>query len=497
MSDKRQVAAAVAASVFGGMVIGILLTTNLSWMSTGLAVERPAARAFAGTHRDASQRMFVGIARQAIPAVVSITSEKVVKPRSSLPEYFPEDDFFKRFFRFDDRQEEYRQEGLGSGVIVDPKGYIMTNYHVIKDAEAINVLFEGRQYSARVVGTDPPTDVAVLRIDRRDLPSLPLGDSDGLEIGEWVLAIGSPFSLSLEHTVTAGIISAKGRSELGLGTDIRYQDFIQTDAAINPGNSGGALVNLDGELIGINTAIIAGHFGGNLGIGFAIPVNMARKVMDELIAYGQVVRGYLGAYIKTPDAELSEALGLSGNGGAVVVDVETGSPAERAGLERYDTIVAVDGQAIGDDQHLSNLIADYGPGTRVRLDIVRDGRSKKLTVILEERPETRTKPQTDTAPRTGGSRRLGLAVAELTEPLAERYGYTAKERGVLVTEVEAGSPAEAKGITPGDLIIEVNRTPIRSVHEFEAIVGKARRGQILLLQIKSRDTQTFVAIKVE
>lgn len=493
----------IAFSIFIGIVVGLVIASNFSWTGNGLADEEvnavePSLQTpteavtsdFAGT-----SRAFVEIVKRVNPTVVSITSEKVIKVRNPFADFFNEDDFFRRFFRIPgDGEREFRQQGLGSGVIVDPRGYVLTNYHVVKDADEINVVIDKKEYDAKVIGQDPATDIAVVKIDKNNLAAATLGDSDKLEVGEWVLAIGNPFDLSLEHSVTAGIISAKGRSGLRLGGEVSYQDFIQTDAAINPGNSGGALVNLKGEVIGINTAIIAGNTGGNLGIGFAIPINMAKRVMDELIAHGKVIRGYLGVRIDTPDAELSEALGLKENEGAVVVEVQKDTPAEKAGLEKYDVIVEVDGQTIEDAQHLTNLIASYDPGKRVNLKIIRDGKVKHISVRLGERPET-----SSAAPRISQSSsvtaRLGLQVTELTNRLAREYGYEGEE-GVLVSEVRSNSVAYEKGIRRGDLIKEVNRRKVKSVREFETIVEKLDVGKIVLFQIQRGRNNNFVAMKV-
>jgi serine protease Do len=493
----------IAFSIFIGILVGLVIASNFSWTHNGLAEEelntvktslessKPAIKSdFEGT-----SRAFVEIVKRVNPTVVSITSEKVVKVRNPLADFFNDDDFFRRFFRIPgDGEREFRQQGLGSGVIVDPSGYILTNYHVVKDADEINAVIDKKEYDAKIIGTDPATDIAVIKIDKKNLPAVTLGNSDELEVGEWVLAIGNPFDLSLEHTVTAGIISAKGRSGLRLGGEVNYQDFIQTDAAINPGNSGGALVNLQGELIGINTAIIASNTGGNLGIGFAIPINMAKGVMDQLIAHGKVIRGYLGVYIDTPDAELSEALGLKENEGAVIVEVQKDTPADRAGLKKYDVIVEVDGQKIEEAQQLTNLIASYDPGKRVNLKIVRDGKVKNIPVKLGERPET-SKETPRIAKSSSVTARLGLQVTELTNRLAREYGYEGDE-GVLVSDVRPNSVAYEKGIRRGDLIKEVNRKKVRSVREFEIIVEKLEVGKIVLFQIKRGGSNNFIAMKV-
>ncbi|RMF58089.1 MAG: Do family serine endopeptidase, partial [Calditrichaeota bacterium] len=446
-------------SVLTGTMIGLVLASKLDWTGRGLADEEPTPPAFTtpqthplvGSDLEATSRAFVEIAKRVTPTVVSITSEKVVRVRDPFADFFGHDDFFRRFFRVPDGgEQEYRQHGLGSGVIVSPDGYILTNYHVVKDADEISVVMNGEQIKARIVGTDPASDIAVVKIDRRNLPAIVLGDSDKLEVGEWVLAIGSPFDLRLEHTVTSGIISAKGRT-LNLSRELTYQDFIQTDAAINPGNSGGALVNIRGELIGINTAIYAGNTGGNVGIGFAIPINLAKSVMDDLIAHGKVVRGYLGVVISTPDEQVSKALKLKDRHGALVNEVVKGTPADRAGLKKYDMIVEVDGKKIRDSQMLTNLIARYSPGARVRLKVIRDGRVKEITVELEERPgETESQP---VFARNDVLGRLGLELADLTRRLADRYAIDETE-GVVITRVHTRSVAQEKGLRPGDLITE-------------------------------------------
>lgn len=492
----------VVLSVFVGIFVGLVIASKFSWTHNGLADEEVALgetsfeqpQSVINSDLKSTNRAFVEIAKKVTPTVVSITSEKLVKIRNPFSDFFKNDDLFRRFFRIPgDGEQEYRQRGLGSGVIVDSKGYILTNYHVIKDADEVNVVIDKNEYEATIVGTDPATDVAVIKIDKKSLPAAIVGDSDKLEVGEWVLAIGSPFSLSLEHTVTAGIISAKGRSGLALGSEVNYQDFIQTDAAINPGNSGGALVNLKGELIGINTAIIAGNYGGNLGIGFAIPINIAKHVMDELITHGKVIRGYLGVWIQTPDAELSESLGLKENKGAVVSDIVEDGPADKAGLKKLDVIIEVDRKKIDDAQELTNLIASYNPGSTVNLKIIRDGKIKNIPVTLGERPESRTeKPH---VARRSVLDRLGLEVTNLSDRLARNYGYE-DETGVLVTKVRSGSVAEDKNIRSGDLIKEVNRKQVESVQELENIVEKLDAGDIVLFQIKRGRTNNFVAMKV-
>ncbi|MFQ5649351.1 MAG: Do family serine endopeptidase [bacterium] len=489
-------------SVFLGVIIGLVLASNLSLTRNGFAdddsspavVNSAQPLQVGNSDLEATSRAFVAIAKKVTPAVVSITSEKVVKVQDPFSNFFNNDDFFKRFFRAPRGEQEYRQRGLGSGVIVASNGYILTNYHVVKDADEISVMLDRKPYQAEVVGTDPATDIAVVKIDKANLPTIAIGNSHKLEVGEWVLAIGSPFDLRLQHTVTSGIISAKGRT-LNLSGELTYQDFIQTDAAINPGNSGGALVNIRGELIGINTAIYAGNTGGNIGIGFAVPIDLAKQVMDDLISHGEVVRGYLGVFINTPDAELSEALKIKDNQGAVVTQVVEGTPAAKAGLKEYDVIVEVDGHKIADAQALTNLIASYKPGQKVKLEVIRDGKEKTITVKLEQRPSSKEEVRRTAPHEDEVTARLGLELSNLTRQLADRYGYETEE-GVLVTEVRRNSVAEEKGMRPGDLITEIDRQPVRNLSDLERIASKFESGQIVLFQIKRGRNSHFIAMKV-
>jgi len=498
MSRFKSNALVIALSVSLGLMIGLVVASHFEWANEGLASHQPVAtqtqseNAISSSDIESTSRAFVEIAKRITPTVVSITSEKVIRVRDPFADFFGNDDFFRRFFRVpDDGEREYRRNGLGSGVIVSSDGYILTNYHVIKDADEINVVLDKDELQAEIVGTDPATDLAVLKINKDNLPTIKLGDSDKLEVGEWVLAVGSPFQLSLEHTVTSGIVSAKGRA-LNLGTELTYQDFIQTDAAINPGNSGGALVNIKGELIGINTAIYSGNTGGNLGIGFAIPVNLAKHVMDDLIDQGKVVRGYLGVRIGPLDSEMAQALTMENKQGAVVVEVQEETPAARAGLKKYDVIVGVDGRQIDDPQMLTNLIASYGPGDRINVKVVRDGETRSFSITLTERPS-----EGSAASVTPSSviSKLGIDVTELTDRLAERYGYS-EDQGVLITEVTRGSVAEEKGLRAGDLVVEVNRQKVSSVSDLVAQLDQLSTGEIVLFQVKRQRATQFVAMKI-
>ncbi|MDZ7261345.1 MAG: Do family serine endopeptidase [candidate division KSB1 bacterium] len=433
MVKSKKITWLVFLSIAVGLIAGLILASNLDWTfqsrasstTTGvkLGSDEPVPQELLDLEK--TSRAFVAIVKKVSPTVVTITSEKTVKVRHPFSDFFGED--FFRFFQLP--EGDVIQRGLGSGVIVSPDGYILTNHHVIKDADELNVLIEKEEYDAKVIGSDPKTDVAVIKIDKKDLPTIKFGDSDQLEVGEIVLAIGSPFSAALERTVTHGIVSAKGRTGLQIGgAELSYQNFIQTDAAINPGNSGGALVNLQGELVGINTAIVGQA---NVGIGFAIPINMAKWVMEQLLDKGKVVRGWLGVYIGPVDRKMARALGLDKAEGALVSEVVEDSPAGEAGVKAGDVIIEFDGKPIKDDNHLMNLVASYDPGSRVSMKIVRDGKEKILNVKLGERPDEAVAAAPSVEEKTG----LGIRVQNLTRALAERYGYK-NEEGVLVTDVQ-------------------------------------------------------------
>jgi len=442
-------------------------------------------------------KAFAGIAEKASPAVVSIKAEKTVTqeyltmPQWPFGERFDpfEDDFFDFFFhrrspRRPSPRPKRRQLSQGSGFIVASDGYILTNNHVVGDADKVVVkLVNGREFTAKILGTDPETDVALLKIDANDLPSLQLADSDSLEVGEWVLAIGNPFGLS--HTVTAGIVSAKGRSGLRLA---EYEDFIQTDAAINPGNSGGPLINLDGNVVGINSAIIGP--GGNVGIGFAIPVNMAKAVYDQLKKGEPVIRGFLGVGIQNLTPEFAEAFGLDKNTkGVLIPEVQKDSAAEKAGLKRNDIIVEFNGKPVETANQLQHRVATLKPGTKVKVVVLRDGKRETLTVKLAKRP---SRDEIAGAPAES-LKDLGLSVQALTDDIAERYGYQ-DLTGVVVTSVEPGSEAARKGIKPGMLIMEVNRKPIKNIKEFNKAISRAAKGMPILFLITDGQHARFLVL---
>lgn len=446
----------------------------------------PAPKDFSNT--------FSQVVQSVSPAVVTITSERVVKRegrrfRHPFEDFFG-DDFFR--FYFDFPEGESRSTILGSGVIVDAgKGHILTNNHVVEGADQISILLEDeRRFEATVVGTDAPSDLAVLHIDADNLSSARLGDSDELKVGEWVLAIGSPFSESLSHTVTAGIVSAKGRSQVLGGVD--YQDFIQTDAAINPGNSGGALVNLEGELVGINTAIATGGFSrGNVGVGFAIPINLVKNIMTDLINEGRVIRAWLGVYIQDVDDGIAKALDLSDREGVLVNKIVQDSPAEKAGIKVEDVIVEFNGEKVRDSAHLKNLVSTTRPDTRSTLKIIRKGRDRTVRVDLAEFPAD----QAVLASRRDESPSLGLKVEDVSAPEARRFRLDEGVSGVVVVEVSPNSSAARAGIRPGDLITRVGDKEITSERDFRKAIGDQEKGQTLLFLVHRQGSPLFVPVE--
>jgi serine protease Do len=359
-------------------------------------------------------------------------------------------------------------------VIVTPDGTIITNNHVIDGASDIKVfLSDNREFQAKLVGADPKTDVAVLRIDATGLPTLPLGDSTKLQVGDLVLAIGDPFGIG--RTATMGIVSATGRGNLGIEN---YEDFIQTDASINPGNSGGALIDLHGDLIGINTAILSGGSGGNQGIGFAIPIAMARNVMDQIVHHGKVVRGYLGVHIQPVSPEIAKQFGLGQPHGVLIGDVSPDTPGARAGLKRGDVVLEVNGQAVDQANQLQLQISQMAPGTPVKLQIWRDGKAQDLTVTLGELPEKAEK--TSEGENSGGALE-GVDVQNLTPEIAQQLNLSAGTRGVVVTSVDPASPAAASGLERGVVIQEVNHKPVSNIAQFRQALEASGNQPVLLL----------------
>lgn len=434
---------------------------------------------------------FAEIVAKVKPGVVAIATESKARagPNNRGAPFEPGTPF--EFF-FGLPQPDFRpRQGQGSGVIVTHEGeyFILTNYHVIRGADEINVeLTDQRHYPAEVVGTDSLSDLAALRIDAGDLPPVSWGRSADLRVGEWVLAVGNPFAL--EHTVTQGIISALGRARFGA----EYGSFIQTSAAINPGNSGGPLVNLKGELVGINTAIVT-RSGGDQGIGFAIPVDLARDVLSQLIESGEVRRGMLGIGISNVGALMAEALGMESTRGVLVERVSEDSGAEKAGLQREDVILAVDGDPVGNVTELKSRIGATPPGTEVEIEFLRDGKRRKVTVELGEVTQealARGRSREEEAETTS----LGIRLRNLTPELAEQLGYAEAEGGVLITGVRPGSEAARRMLRRGDLIVEVNRKPVTSVKEYREIIEELDSGAAVLFRVRRGEANRLVALRL-
>ncbi len=414
------------------------------------------------------------------PAVVNIATEGHVQMR--LNPLF-NDPFFRRFFNIPDQLPERKTQALGSGVIIDStRGLVVTNNHVIANADQIRVkLRDGRVLDAELVGSDPDTDVAVIRIPPKDLTALPLADSDALRVGDFVVAIGNPFGLG--QTVTSGIVSALARSGLGIG---EYEDYIQTDASINPGNSGGALVNLRGELVGINTAIFS-QSGGNIGIGFAIPVNNVRQVVDQLVKYGEVRRGFLGVELQDLNPDLAQAFGITQTEGAVIASVAQGSPADKAGLRQGDVVVAVNGRTVRSAFDVRNQIGLTRAGEKVELEVVREGSRKKITTKVSERESEQASAGGATGVRNPVL--AGATFSDIPDSIPEYEG----ESGVFVADVERGSRAWRSGLRPGDLITSVQRQRVRNLDQFLELV-QAESGQ-LLVGVRRGNGAAFMVLK--
>lgn len=418
---------------------------------------------------------FADVAERVAPAVVNVSSERVVVTRDRVYSPFGSDPFFDFFGpRYYSIPRQRRETSLGSGVIVSPDGIVLTNNHVIEGADQVQVILsDGRRFDARLLGTDPATDVAVLKVDGADLPAVPMGNSDRVRIGQLVLAFGNPFGIG--QTVTMGIISATGRSEIGL---VDYENFIQTDAAINPGNSGGALVDTYGRLIGINTAIFS-RSGGYQGIGFAVPITIAQGVMNSILTTGKIQRGSLGMSFQDIDEALATAFGLSDNKGALVNEVNTDGPAEAAGLRHGDVVVEFDGKPINDALDLRRMIALMPVGNKVEVSFIRGGERRTVTVAIAEQ-ETEFTFKSGNGGTDGGALE-GIVVEELDRRSAERLRLRADTKGVVVKDLLPGSPAAQSGLRVSDVILEMNREPVEGVEDFKRLLQKHQDVPIVLL----------------
>jgi len=461
---------------FSGFLLGLIPSTAIS--------KTPVQNAMIPMN-------FTDLAQKVKPGVVNIRTVTIVKGGGRVFRHFfgkpfgdndPFKDFFRQFPR-QDPQREFKQRSLGSGFIIDREGYIVTNNHVVENADQIKVkLANEKEFDAKIVGRDPKTDLALIKIAASsDLVPLKIGDSDALKVGTWVVAIGSPFGL--EQTVTAGIVSAKGRI-IGSGP---YDDFIQTDASINPGNSGGPLLNMNGEVVGINTAIIAS----GQGIGFAIPINLADGIIAQLKASGEVTRGWLGVTIQDLTPELAEYYKVKDMKGVLVIHAIEGYPAARGGIKDKDIIVGVDGKSISTARELSRTIAGIAVNKRTAITLIRNGKKKTLYIKIAKRPddESLARKEIET------SNELGLSVSELTPEMARQLGYEESEKGVIITKVEQGSKGELAGIQQGDLIKEINRRPVSTLNGYQKKMRKIKKGETIQLLIK-RSRIGFIVVKI-
>jgi serine protease Do len=471
------------------LAIGLGISGSLDWLVPSRAVNLVGDPGSVETRAFTGLPDFVNLAKKIKPIVVNISTTQVSEGRgqqefgSPFGDDDPFNDFWRRFFGGPLPRGPQRQRSLGSGFIIDSDGSILTNNHVVENASKIVVkLSDDQEYEAKVVGRDPKTDIAVIKINAKaKLTAANFGDSDTLEVGEWVVAIGNPFGL--DSTVTSGIVSAKGR-HIGQGP---YDNFIQTDASINPGNSGGPLINLRGEVVGMNTAIFS-RTGGNIGIGFAIPINLVKELLPQLRGKGKVVRGYLGVLIQKVTPEIAESLGMERGYGALVANVSKEGPAEKAGVKVGDVIVEFDGKEVKDSGDLPIVVARTPVDKKVRMKVLRDKKETYLNVAVGELKDEEV---VATVPEKG---ELGLTVQRLTPQMAESLGLERVE-GVVVTAVDPGSAADEAGIRRGDIIIEVDRKAVRSLDDYKKAVAGARKGRGVLFLVRRGDSTLFLALK--
>lgn len=489
------------------IIIGILIASGLSLPGSTTADETASEPKVVNVDYQfpvnaEGRSPFVAVAAMVKDAVVNISAESI-REGSSPHEFLFNDDLFRRFFGVPQPQENEPQkrisQSLGSGFIISKDGYVVTNNHVVKDADRIQVrLSDASEYPAEVVGTDPETDLALLKIDPdHDLATVKLGNSSAMEVGDWAIAVGNPFpQLGLDRTVTVGVISAKGRRGLTFGGEVvSYQDYIQTDASINRGNSGGPLVNIRGEVIGINSAI-ASTSGGSVGIGFAIPIDLAKPVIESLKKTGAVERGWLGVSPQEIDKELAEAMDLPGTGGVLIGEVIPDSPAEKAGFESGDVVVTFDGAKITDLQQFRFRVAGTPPNKKVKVEIIRKGKTKTLDVVLGDRAEA-LNIASSTRGRQSPEKKtwLGISVKDFTESMAQRLGME-YEPGVVITDVEVGSPADRQGLRRFDIIIEIDNRPIRDMDDFNKVTKELEgRRKAISIFISRGGSTRYLAIK--
>ncbi len=488
-----------------GVFVGLVLSSHLNIMSTLPARSSQISSKSLDVLSQLSEAQSE-VAAIATPSVVNISTTRVIKSREEAPFDFFDDPFFRRFFgdqfQHPNVPREHKEQSLGSGVIVSEDGYIVTNNHVIEKAQEIKVLLSNKKdYKAKLIGADPKTDIAVIKIDAKGLPALPWGDSNKLKVGEIVFAIGNPFGLN--QTVTMGIIGAVGRANVGIAD---YEDFIQTDAAINPGNSGGALINSRGELIGINTAILS-RTGGYQGIGFAVPSSMAQQVMESLVQYKKVVRGWLGVSIQEVTSDLAEEFGVKDLKGALVSGVMKGSPAEKAGIKQGDVILQYNGKTVDDTGHLRNMVSQTPVGTTVKVKLLRQKKEIEVEVKIAELTKKLAEASSGEEESGKGTNKKGeeeessvlqgLVARELTPAIASRMGLDEKEAGVVVMKVDPSSRIYEAGIRYGDIILQINQKDVPTLDAYNKIVSKIKAKERILILLRRKGQDLFVTVKPE
>ncbi|HEY9174274.1 MAG TPA: DegQ family serine endoprotease [Verrucomicrobiae bacterium] len=476
----------------GGILLGALLSLWLPVESPAAALPKLNIQSAPVNPALHERTSFAPMIKRVSPSVVNIYTAKTVRQTPMMSPLF-DDPFFRQFFGspLENMPRERREQALGSGVIISEDGYLLTNNHVVENADEIKVALADDKtvYDAKVIGTDPQTDIAVIKIEGKKLPAIVIGDSDTLEVGDTVLAIGNPFGVG--QTVTTGIVSAKGRAGMGI---VDYEDFIQTDAPINPGNSGGALVDVEGRLVGINTAIFS-RSGGNNGIGFAVPINLARFVMERLVTDGKVTRGFLGVVIQPVTPDLAKAFDLKDATGALVGQVNEGSPADKAGLKEGDVVVRYNGKQVNDSRHLRLMVAQTPPDTEVKLEVIRDGKTRNVTVKLGELPkEGLARAGSGLQRGSSGDVLDGVTVDDLDVRTRRQFNIPNSVDGALVSNVDQDSPAAAAGLRPGDVIVEINRRPVANADE---AIRLSRRvdGDTVLLRVWSQGGSRYVVVK--
>jgi serine protease Do len=496
MLNKKRFYISTAFILMVGIFVGLALSSRLD-LTSSLAAKNQVSSRSVETLSQLSDALSE-VAGVATPSVVNISTTRLIKQSEQAFDFF-DDPFFRRFFGdqapHPNIPKEHKEQSLGSGVIVSEDGYIVTNNHVIEKSQEIKVLLSNkRDYKAKLIGADPKTDLAVIKIEAKGLAALPWGDSNKLRVGEIVFAIGNPFGLN--QTVTMGVIGAVGRANVGIAD---YEDFIQTDAAINPGNSGGALINAKGELVGINTAIVS-RTGGYQGIGFAVPSSMAKQVMDSLIKYKKVVRGWLGVSIQEVTSDLAEEFGVKDLKGAIVSGVMKESPAEKAGIKQGDVLLQFNGKDVEDTGQLRNMVSQTPIGSKVKMKLFRNKKEMDVEVTIAEQPKKLGEAATEQEPgdnQEESNALSGVTVREITPELARRFSIKEGDAGVIVVKIDPGSKAFEAGIRPGDMVTQINQKDIATIEDYNKAVLKLKAKERILLLIRRKGEDLFLTIRPE